>query len=344
MRASAGTSFIAPSLGQLTSPEGCGLNSVNDPIGTFATYALTCSSGNSGLTPESADTLSYGFDWDIIDGMRLSITYSETDFTDRITSAGAQQIVNLDYFNWVQSTPGKSDGDKATAAELQAWYNTGADPAITRSPLNIFEITRVQTGPINASRMLVEAYDVDWRYSFELPELFGFDLGDLGSWNISLQATYLDKFMYQESALDSLEQAVGKRNNNSLQPVPPMPRIKGNARIGWVNGSHSANLGARYLHDLDYDGFSGFFTNVSYWNLNSDVYSRNPSELRKSTVADFAYNYRGYEALGGVFNFTVGSRNVFDRMPQRMPTLGGTEDNLYDTMGRTIYARITYEL
>jgi hypothetical protein len=343
LRASGGTSFIAPSLGQLTAPEGCGLNSVNDPIGTFATYALTCSQGNRRLTPETADTLSYGFDWDIIDGMRLSVTYSETDFTDRITTAGAQQIVNLDYFNW-RSANNKPDGTKATEAELLAWYANGADPAITRSPLNVFEITRVQTGSINASRMLVEAYDVDWRYSFELPDLFGFALSDLGSWNLSLQATYLDKFMYQESALDELEQAVGKRNNDSLQPVPPMPRIKGNARIGWVNGSHSANLGARYLHSLDYDGFSGFYTSYAPYRLHPDVVTRDPSELRKSTVADFAYNYRGYEALGGVFNFTVGSRNVFDRMPQRMPTLGGTEDNLYDTMGRTIYARITYEL
>jgi iron complex outermembrane recepter protein len=341
LRASMGTSFIAPSLGQLTAPEGCGLNSVQDKFGPFNAYTATCSQGNPDLTPESADTLSYGFDWDIIDGMRLSVTYSETDFTDRITTAGAQSIVNLDYLKW-RTANNKPAGAQPTESELLAWSNGPGNHAIIRSPLDVYEITRVNTGSINASQMLVEAYDMDWRYSFVLPELF--NLNDLGAWTVSLQATYLDKFLYQETALNDLEQAVGKRNNASLSAVPPMPRIKANARIGWVRGSHSANLSARYIHDIAYDGYSGFYTNPAIWNLHSDVYSRNPTQLRKYTVADFAYNFRGYEALGGELNFSVGSRNVFDRMPQRMPSLGGTEDSLYDTMGRTIYARITYEL
>jgi len=339
LRASKGTSFIAPSLGQLTAPEGCGLNPIQDPIGTFNAYASTCSGGNPNLVPETADTLSYGFDWDIIDGMRLSVTYSETDFTDRITTAGAQQILDLDYQNWLNAT-GKSDGTIATEAELTSWINSGSNPNIQRSSVNPYEILQVKTGSINASRMLVEAYDVDFRYSFALP----FGMEDLGNWTVSLQATYLDKFMYQESSLDPLTQTVGLRNNTVNEPVPPMPRIKGNARIGWVRGNHSASISGRYIHDLQYDGFSGLYTRASAWNLHPSVKERSPDVMRKYTVADFQYNYRGYEAFGGVLNFSVGSRNLFDRLPQGMPTLGGTEDFLYDTMGRQVYARVSYEL
>jgi iron complex outermembrane recepter protein len=339
-RASAGTSFIAPSLSALNRPEGCGLQNLSDPFGTFASFTSSCSSGNPNLTPEQADTLSYGFDWDIMEGMSLSVTYSETDFTDRIVSTSGQDILDLDYFAWRTSTS-KADGVLPTLSEMNAWLGSGADPRIIRNPTDPFVIDRVYNGSSNASSMLVEAYDVDFRYSFDLPEILGVD--DLGTWTVGLQATYLEKYEYQLSPLESVEQAVGHQSAFT-GAVPPMPRIKGTARIGWSRGSHSASLNGRYLHDLRYDGYSGFYTGYAGFNLNSDVVSRNPTRLRKSTIADFAYNYRGYEALGGELNFTVGSRNVFDRMPQRMPMLGGTESILYDAMGRTIYARITFEM
>jgi outer membrane receptor protein involved in Fe transport len=66
--------------------------------------------------------------------------------------------------------------------------------------------------------------------------------------------------------------------------------------------------------------------------------------LRASHVEDIAYNYSGFEAFDGNIQLTVGARNAFDRRPQRMAELGGTEDLLYDAMGRMIYARVTFEL
>jgi len=83
LRASAGTSFIAPSLGQLNAPEACGLTNVSDPFTIFAAFTANCARGNPDLVPESADTLSAGFELDLIEGIKLSIDWSETDFTDQ---------------------------------------------------------------------------------------------------------------------------------------------------------------------------------------------------------------------------------------------------------------------
>ncbi len=342
LRATMGTSFIAPSLNQLTAPQSCGLNNVADRFTAYAAFTSACSQGNPNLVPESADTISAGFDWDILDGMRLSLTYSETDFVDRIVSTNAQDTVDLDFFNFKQATGFAGSGigaaNQPTAAQVAAWYaDPRSDKRIVRDPTGQAVINRVFNGSSNASKMLVKAWDVNYDYRFELPSMLG--LNELGSFSLSLTATYLQDYIYQLRPDRPEVQAVGKRNN-STGAVPPMPRIKGDLRIGWARGNHSATLTSHYLHHVDYDGFQGNFLA----GLHPSVVPRFVTELRASHVEDFAYNYRGFEALNGEFNFTVGARNAFDRRPQRMAELGGTEERLYDAMGRVFYARLTYEM
>jgi hypothetical protein len=57
---------------------------------------------------------------------------------------------------------------------------------------------------------------------------------------------------------------------------------------------------------------------------------------------DMFYSYRDFEALGGSFNFSVGARNVFDRMPQRTGMIAGVEASMQDPLGRVVYARLNY--
>ncbi|MEX0618372.1 MAG: TonB-dependent receptor [Pseudohongiellaceae bacterium] len=335
LRATKGTSFIAPTLNQLNSPQVCGLQNIADPFSTYAAFTSSCSQGNPNLVPESADTISAGFDWDIINGMRLSLTYSETDFTDRIVSSGSQDILNNDYFNFQQAYGSIPSGQLPTTAQIATWVaDPRSDDRVLRDPNNLGEIVRVFQSSSNASSMLVEAWDLNFRYQFELPG----GLDSLGSWNFGLAATYLDKYLYQLTAADSEEQAVGHRNW-STGAVPPMPRIKGNLSIGWVNGSHSAALTSHYLHSLRYEGYQGNLLG----GLHPNVVPRTVTELRASHVEDLAYNYSGFEAWGSEITVTLGSRNVFDRRPQRMAELGGTEDRLYDAIGRLIYGRLTFE-
>ncbi len=330
LRASAGSSFIAPSLNQLNAPESCGLTNVADPFTTFAAFTANCSRGNPNLVPESADTMSIGFELDLIEGMSLSLDYSETDFTDRIVSSTTNDVLSADFFNFQQAT-GFSGSGKPTLEQVAAWNaDPRSDKRIQRDPNNMAQIDRIFSGSSNASSMLVEAFDVKLSYRFSI--------GDLGSFSTSLSGTYVDSYQYQLSPDRPVVEGVGLQNYNT-GAVPPMPEWKGNLNIGWVRGQHSANITARYIDDMVFDA-----NPFSFQRLLPFSNYRATSELHASTIVDASYNFRQFEALGGEFDFTVGARNLFDRMPQKVPMLGGMESVLYDPTGRMVYARVTYEI
>lgn len=330
LRASAGSSFVAPSLSQLNDPESCGLTNVADPFTSFAAFTANCSSGNPNLVPESADTLSYGFELDLIEGMMLSIDYSETDFTDRIIASTTNDVLSADFFNFKQAT-GFSGSGKPTLEQVAAWNaDPRSDKRIVRDPNNMAQINRIYSGDSNASSMLVKAYDMKWSYRFSM--------GDIGMFNIGLDATYVDSYQYQLSVDRPVVEGKGQQNDNT-GAVPPMPEWKANLNLGWLMGQHSANVTVRYIDSMVFDANPySFQAALPFSNY------RKTTELHDSTIVDASYNFSQLEALGGEFAFTVGARNLFDRLPQKVPMLGGMESTLYDPTGRMVYARITYEM
>ena len=139
-----------------------------------------------------------------------------------------------------------------------------------------------------------------------------------------------------------MSEPLGKRNR-FLGEAPPLPEDKANLRIGWVMGNHSASIAAHYIDEVEYDGYSwgsGFFGYFPYF-TGFDISERDT--LRAFTSADVAYNYRGLELFGTNVDVTLGSRNVFDRMPQRVNDFAGMESILYDARGRLIYGRVSIE-
>lgn len=343
LRASMGTSFIAPTLDQLNAPESCGLTNVADPFTTFAAFTASCSAGNPALTPESADTMAFGFTWDIMDGMRLDVDYSETDFADRIVDSTTADILALDFFNFQNAFGAVPAGQLPSLDQVRQWVaDPRSDKRIVRNAGNIEQIDRVTQGETNASSMLVQAVDIKFNYQFELGDGFGLGklLGtsELGSMSLAVNATYIDDYTYQLSADRDVVDAKGKQNDLT-GATPPIPEWKGNVRIGWVKGQHSFNISADYIDSVIFDAnkfsFQRFLPFSTYENV--DV-------LRASTIANAAYNYRQFEAMGGELSFTVGARNLFDRLPQKVPMLGGNESIMYDPTGRMVYARLTYEM
>ncbi|MDO8909074.1 MAG: TonB-dependent receptor [Pseudohongiella sp.] len=330
LRASAGSSFIAPSLSQLNAPQSCGLTNVSDPFTTFAAFTANCSQGNPNLVPESADTLSYGFDLDLIEGMSISIDYSETDFVDRIISSTTGDVLATDYFNFRQAF-GYTATAKPPLDLVAQWVNDPrSDKRIQRNPAGLDQIDRIISGSTNASKMLVKAYDLKWSYRFSV--------SDLGMFSLALDGTYVDTYSYQLRPDRPIVEAAGNQNDLT-GAVPPMPRVKANASIGWSRDRHSANLTGRYIDDVKFDANKfAYQANLPFSNY------RDVSVLKASTIFDASYNYRGVEALGGELSFTVGARNLFDRMPQKVPMLGGMESVLYDPTGRMLYGRITLEM
>ncbi len=329
MRVSTGTSFIVPTVSQLTRPESCGLQSLDDRFSTFSSFVQTCATGNLLLTPETADTLSLGFTWDIMDGLVLDIDWAETDFTDRIVSTGAADIMTNDFFNYVAAfgQPTTPNG-KPTLGQLAAWVaDPRSDKRIVRSPSDLNFIERVFTSASNASSQFVRAVDMKLRYSFSV--------GDWGGFMATVNATYIDTHTLQLGPTKPKFEAVGNQNDLTAA-VPPLPRWKGDIGLGWNKGSHAARISARYLDSVRYEG--ALFPFQAAFNPNYNPVSRLDSE----TTVDVSYSYSGFNMLNGMGEFTVGSRNVFDNMPTGIPSLGGMEAFLHDPIGRTLYARFTY--
>ncbi|NKB33093.1 MAG: TonB-dependent receptor plug domain-containing protein [Pseudomonadales bacterium] len=342
VRGTKGTAFIAPSLNDLNAPERCNLSNIDDPLSSFFAYARRCQGGNPFLTPETADTLSFGITVEPLDNLRIDLDWSQTEFTDRIVSIDPQQLLDIDYFNWSQWSG--ISGREPTVPELQAWVDSGnMDPRVIRSATDPTQILRVTVGQSNAAANNVEAFDLKVRYQFELDAITGlFGLNDVGTMTANLGATKIDLWEYQKFVTDPVSEPLGKRNR-FLGEAPPLPELKGNLRLGWVMGNHSASITGHYVDEIEYDGYnwgSSFFNQFPFFtgfdNSQRDM-------LRAFTSADIAYNYRGLEVMGTNVDLTLGSRNVFDRMPQRVNDFAGMESILYDPRGRMIYGRVTVE-
>ena len=343
LRATKGTAFIAPSMNALNAPERCNLSNIDDPMSTFFAYARRCQSGNRLLTPETADTQSWGITIEPIDNLRIDLDWSQTNFQDRIVSIDPQQLLSLDYFNWSQSK-GVSDGREPTVAELTAWVASGQqDPRIVRAAGDATQLMRITVGQSNAAANNVEAYDLKVRYQFEADAITGlFGLNDIGTITANLGVTKIDVWEYQKFKTDAMSSPLGKRNR-FLGEAPPLPEVKANLRVGWVMGSHSVSVAAHYIDEIEYDGYnwgSSWFNQFPYF-TGMNITERDT--LRPSTVTDVAYNYRGLELFGSSVDLTVGARNVFDRAPQRVNDFAGMESILYDARGRMIYGRVSME-
>ena len=336
LRGTKSAAFIVPTLPQLNRPESCGLSNVDDLFTTFSGFITSCATGNPNLSSETSDSLSFGFDATLFDDLTWSLTWSETDFTDRIVSTTTQDIVRTDYKNFRDATGFNptTANPYPTEEALIAWVNDPrSDKRILRSPDDVTTTVRINQSDSNASSMLVRAWDTQVAYGFSLSDL---GLGEWGDINLQLQATYVDTYKFQLAA-DSPELEAKGAQNNSYGAVPAIPEIRANLRMAWTMGQHTVSTTARYVDEVSFDAnefsFQRFFPG-STW--------QSTSVIRAWSQMDAFYSYRGYEMWDGEFNFTVGARNLFDRQPQKVGMISGIEAQLQDALGRVVYARVNY--
>ncbi len=334
LRATQGDAFIAPSLQQLLNPVTCGLSTVTDRFGPFSAFTTACGGGNPKLQNESSKSKQFGFDLNF-GNFDFSLTWNETDFINRITGTGGQDLMEIDFFNFKQATgftgSGKV-GDQPTEAQLRAWIaNPASNHDFIRPSDDIYTILQVNgVGSSNAESVLVKAYDINASYRFSV--------SDWGDFRVGVQSTHVANFYYQEDPTQPIKDAAGGYNANT-GAAPEMPEWKTNLNIGWTRGNHSVNTITRYMSSMPYDG--PLYTHMDYFggtNRPAGI-----KEVRAWTQMDASYSYRGLEIFGGEGAFTVGSRNLFDRKPQRSPEFAGIIGALQDPMGRNIYARFVYD-
>lgn len=322
LRASWGTSFIAPSSDQLSGPVSCGLTSVEDKIlGASQSYINVCSGGNPNLKPENADVWNIGFTWAITDALTLTMDYLDIDFKDRLVFTSAQDIVNLD----------KANMDAAGSTGSQ-WVASGnSDSRVVRNVIDN-SIVRVDSGTSNASEMSFTSIDMSLIYNFKI--------GEIGDFGVRLDASYIDDYTYQLLPISPQVQGAGGQNNGT-GAVPPLPRLKSNLGLSWVKGSQAASLQVHYTHEVRYDSIVRGLA-IYYGRSNFA-----PEKIDAWIQVDAQYRVIFEGLLPGQSDeetiLTLGVVNLFDEMAQPLFHLGGYEELLHNPFGRQYYIKLSQQ-
>lgn len=338
LRATQGEAFIVPSLNQLNAPDSCSLSNVDDLFTTFSGFITSCRTGNPNLVSETSDSFSIGMDLTPLDGLDIHLTYSETDFVDRIVDTTTQDIVRTDFANFQAATGfvATDANPLPSIAQLTAWVsNPASDPRIKRDPLDIKTTTRINRSETNASTMLVKAWDIQAGYNFTLDNI-GF--GNWGNFRASVNATYADTYTWQESILTPVREAKGHQNN-SFGAVPIIPEWRANASLGWSLGNHSVNTTVRYIDEVQFD--ANEFSFQQY--LRTEHLWTHTEVIRAWTQTDMFYTYRDLSLFEGNATLSVGARNLFDREAQKTGMIAGVVSQIQSPLGRMLYVRVNYE-
>jgi len=181
------------------------------------------------------------------------------------------------------------------------------DPRIIRS---LGQIQRIDTSYINASSALTDGVDVSARYA----------LDDV---TLGAEATYIHKFMLQETPTSAKVDVAGSRNFLSF--ARSLPRWRGNVSAGWEKERHGATAALHYIGDYRDD-------------------QNGNRRIRPHVTLDAQYSYTLPPPRDGADespSLAVGVVNLFDRNPPALNTNGGYDSKVHDPRGRVLYVRVT---
>ena len=324
-RGSFSTAFIAPSLTDQFSAEACGLQTMVDPLTQDfeATFRVRCLTGNSALSPETADITSFGVSLSLLDGdLNIGVDWTNYDFEDRIANTTGQQVINQDLERF------EAMGNSVTnAAQVAAWIGpnkgtpTGETLDLLRDTTGV--LTRVLAKRINAQTMEHTSWDFYGRYT--LP------LDNFGTFSFNVNATYAEEFLFDLGIGAAGKGDGAGSQNETIQEVPPIPKWRANGSINWFLNGHSANIRMRWIDEFDQDieFFSAF----------------NPPTIESMFYTDISYSYT-FDSLFGdrETKVEIGARNVFDEFPEPIFNLGGIESFVHDIRGRMVYLRVNQDI
>ena len=329
LRASIGTSFRQPSVNELyTSP----VNSANgfvDPCDTSngaltPVVAANCASkgvpanfvnqetqvntligGNPNLQPETARTETLGLILKprFLPNSALTVDYYRTKINNSIGALTSQTIISGCYGSINLSSPlCNLIGPRDSLSQLTSLVATNQNLGVTRTS------------------------GLDFGVTYNLP------LGDFGAVSLNNQMEYVMNYLSQDLPNGPFIDSVG-----TLTVVGPgnyaYPRVKDNNSITWANGALSFTYTTRFISGMDY--FNDPTTPPA-------VYTKADGYRVTSTPNIFYHDIEGTYTYRTA-TFTVGIDNLLNQNPPFVPdTATNTNTNIYDVIGRLVYAKLSY--
>lgn len=353
LRASWGTSFRAPTLGE-SDPRTVGQtnrvfvsNGLNDPtipvtnVPTGQSLVLNRGGNTAGLRPESAEIYSFGGDWtpSFIQGLKLSLTYYNVNYKDRIENLPNATLIlsnpttyaqYKDFFivapqpkSCVNGNPPGLPGTPQYSTYNPLYTSWLNDPNAVYSPstANDCQLVGIITGGLrNLGRVKQSGLDFTGNYGMETP--LGHLSLDAGfSWILNLQRSLLpDSPLFD--ALDTIGNQVSKR---------------GRVSAALKHGPFNFTLAANYV---------GSYTNNATITVNGVKYPE--TKVPSWTTLDAGVSYivpdTAPEALQGL-RLSVNVQNVTDEDPPIVLSTSGTQAIAVDLNNHNVFGRIwTFEV
>lgn len=318
LRATAGTNFRAPTIGNLfgglidsfpTYSDPCvpvggsGIAPGCDRVGVQTDNQVrTKTGGNPNLGPESGDTFTAGAVWTPnFENSDLSITvdYWSIELDDVIGSLGAQAILDDCYVN----------------------LNQAACQLVTRNP--DYSVGLILDAPLNISEAKAEGIDFEARYNFST---------DIGQFEAAFLLAHTLERSFRPTAQDEVDDFTGRYEGNI---GAAFAENKFNARLQWSRNDLSIAWLGEFIDGLDADTFC----NCGAGNRPDGSYVQ---EVDAQLYHDLVFNYTvgdtGLTVAGGVTNVT-------DEEPPFIETgfNGGTDPSTYRLFGRGYYLRLNWK-
>jgi outer membrane receptor protein involved in Fe transport len=214
VRASAGTSFRAPSLFQAFGTQTTLAQLIDPRVGAPQFFPVRTQPNPTGapLQPESADVLNFGATYAPTDQLNLSLDYWSFDYSDVIVEQNPQALLNA-----------------AALGDPQAAIQVIRDPVTGL-------LLRVDSYYQNASKLKTDGFDLSAAYTFALR--------GAGTLRVGTEGTYIESYNLDDPQAGHVDGA-GKRNFANFGTSTP--RWRANAFVNWRHQRNAVNVYVRYI-------------------------------------------------------------------------------------------------
>lgn len=309
MRGTIGTSFRAPLLSELRPELIVDVFSLPDPLAGADVPILFLQGGTGSLEAEQSTAWTLGLDLEpaALPGMKLSLTYFDIDFEDRITlpipfsAVGSLLSNEARYAIAIERNPNLARVNQLFAEPT--FFNPGGV-----LPEDIVAI--VDDRIRNIARRTQQGLDFTLSHATALAS---------GQLNTQLSGTYLFSMDDQITPTSPAASLV----NNVFYPVD----LKLRGSVGWSGQGWGVSAFLNYIDNYD------------------DARTATPRDVGSWTTIDLSLRYKGFasQLLDGT-ELSLSILNAFDRAPPFVPNNGLNFDATNATaQGRLVSIQITYQ-
>jgi outer membrane receptor protein involved in Fe transport len=309
LRAARSRDIRAPALGELYASYVLSKGTLTDPTKNNQQFQVdTPTRGNVNLTPEKADTTTFGvvYEPEFMRGLSISVDYYNIKLTDAIGTLGSQEIVNrcaagvTDLCQYVERSPTTGDLFRVTRAQfnLSKLNTAGEDIEVAyNTPLSRF----YDPLPGDLSlRFLLTHVDhltsIDNKIVQQLDQDVGFGHGGIPEWKWNVNATWRDGPL---TLYGQVRYTGGGRYDNTKDAAGTYVTQLLDGK-NWINGQYITDLSVQYVVKAD----AG--RNLTLFGSVKNVFDTYGDADTIAYILSAPTNFAFYDAIGR--QFQVGLR------------------------------------